>query len=213
MAAIHGTKDLIVLGSHPTQLLRLTMKRFLALVALCSLLLGSLTIVSCNPPGDDDDDTNQPTDSPIPTPASDVCVDADNDDYCTEDSAEIGTAFDCDDANDNVNPAATEICNGRDDNCDGIIDNGITKGYYVWPDNDLDDYGDKNAEGMLSCGVFKGYASNGNDCNDDNAAINPAACEKLQDGVDNNCDGTIDESINACPASSGPVRPETFSRQ
>jgi hypothetical protein len=30
---------------------------------------------------------------------------------------------DCDDRNANANPKASEVCNGRDDNCDGVIDN------------------------------------------------------------------------------------------
>ena len=35
---------------------------------------------------------------------------------------------DCDDNNDTAHPAALELCNGRDDDCDGVVDNGAACG-------------------------------------------------------------------------------------
>lgn len=46
---------------------------------------------------------------------------------------------------------------------------------------------DRNAETPAN------YAKIGGDCNDANAAINPAAAEVTGDGIDNDCDGTVDE--------------------
>ena len=72
------------------------------------------------------------------------------------------------------NTAVTEICgNLLDDDCDGQVDENCTV-----VDNDGD-----------------GYDIN-NDCDDNNASINPGATE-VCDGVDNNCDGNIDEG-NVC---------------
>ncbi len=56
--------------------------------------------------------------------------------------------------------------------------------YPVCPDNDGDTIT------ALSCG--------GLDCDDNNVDVYPGAIE-FCDGVDNNCDGIIDESCNVCP--------------
>lgn len=49
-----------------------------------------------------------------------ACNDGDGDDY--GDGCAAGP--DCDDSNPDVNPGASEACNGEDDNCDEMVDNG-----------------------------------------------------------------------------------------
>ena len=62
--------------------------------------------------------------------------------------------------------------------------------YYV--DNDGDGYGDPLAPTFQSCVPFLGYVTLGTDCNDANAAINPGAVDVCYDGIDNDCNGVID---------------------
>jgi hypothetical protein len=98
---------------------------------------------------------------------------------------------DCNDADNSVNPAAVELCDGLDQNCDGIADDGISNTYYA--DVDGDTYGDINVT-KDSCDVPVGYVIDNLDCDDSNAAINVLALE-VCDGLDNNCDGVIDEGF------------------
>ncbi len=99
---------------------------------------------------------------------------------------------DCDD-NDRFNfPGGLEFCDGRDNNCNGLIDEGLLFITY-FKDNDGDGFG-SNSNDLSICNsiVPAGYVSVGNDCNDNNASINPDSPE-ICDRADNNCNGTIDE--------------------
>lgn len=64
--------------------------------------------------------------------------------------------------------------------------------YYV--DADGDGFGDSDASGTPSCTPVPGSVTNNEDCNDDNDQINPDAAE-ICDGLDNNCDGQVDEGL------------------
>jgi len=57
--------------------------------------------------------------------------------------------------------------------------------------------GDADGDGFndASCG--------GNDCDDSDPNVNPGAAEVCDDGVDNDCDGLIDEGCSSCPDSDG----------
>ncbi|MEZ4798272.1 MAG: MopE-related protein [Flavobacteriales bacterium] len=97
---------------------------------------------------------------------------------------------DCDDTNFNINPAATEVCDGIDNNCDTQIDE--SGNFEFWADADGDGYGDPNVS-VFDCVAPVGYTNNNLDCDDTNNAINPDAIE-ICDGIDNNCDTQIDET-------------------
>jgi hypothetical protein len=64
--------------------------------------------------------------------------------------------------------------------------------YYA--DNDYDGYGDL-ADTVDLCDPITGYVADATDCDDTDSAISPAATE-VCDGVDNDCDGDIDEGCN-----------------
>ena len=60
-------------------------------------------------------------------------------------------------------------------------------------DDDGDGFGDPE-DGVLGCEQPNDYVVNSSDCDDDNDDISPVAFELCDDGIDNNCDGQVDES-------------------
>ncbi len=100
---------------------------------------------------------------------------------------------DCDDGKGSVHPGATETCNGVDDNCDGVTDPANADGCSVYfVDGDGDGFGQSAVTPKCLCGPGEGYtALAGGDCDDNDAAVSPAAAETC-DGKDNNCDGFTD---------------------
>ena len=120
----------------------------------------------------------------------------------------VTNSTDCNDANSAVNPGATEVCgNGMDDNCNGSTDEGCVL-YTFYQDNDGDTYGNPAVTSTSNNpAVPSGYVTNSLDCNDANSAVNPAATE-ICNGIDDNCDGTIDNgtpALNAATAIAGPA--------
>ncbi|MDG1481793.1 MAG: putative metal-binding motif-containing protein, partial [Myxococcota bacterium] len=148
-----------------------------------------------------DNDCDGSTDEDDAADATTWYGDADGDTYggtrfeltqCNQPSNYVANDTDCDDSDAAINPSATEVCNGEDDDCDGSIDEDSADDAAVWyADTDGDGYGD-SATSATSCEPASGYVSDDTDCDDDDSAVNPAATE-VCDGIDNDCDTTTDE--------------------
>ena len=114
------------------------------------------------------------------------------------DSGYADNADDCDDTDDAVNPAAREICDSIDNDCDGDTDDDDTDvdpatASEFFTDADLDGYGDPTTR-TTACVQPSGTVTDNTDCNDGDAAISPGASE-VCDSIDNDCDTEIDDCL------------------
>ena len=141
----------------------------------------------------------------VPTWYADVDGDGYGDAATAQDSCDAPVGYvaddsDCDDANGRTNPGASEVCDSIDNDCDGTIDIGIGTPYYV--DGDGDHYGGTTT--ILACEQFSGLSGLNTDCDDTDANIHPGAAE-VCNGVDDDCDGSIDfgATITCHPDSDG----------
>ncbi len=91
-------------------------------------------------------------------------VDADGDGYAPGEG-------DCDDADTSVHPGAEEVCDGKDNDCDGVVPA---------------DEADADYDGSRVCG---------GDCDDEDELTHPGARERCDD-KDNDCDGTVEDDLD-----------------
>jgi hypothetical protein len=100
---------------------------------------------------------------------------------------------DCNDNNAAIHPGAAEICNGVDDNYNSQIDEGVKITFY----RDADGDGFGAGSSTQACTAQAGYVADHTDCNDGNAAIHPGATELCGNGIDDNCNGFVDEGCTS----------------
>lgn len=112
---------------------------------------------------------------------------------CAEASGWLEAGGDCDDAVASVNPAATEVCNGLDDDCangaddaDPNVDSASQLPF--WIDGDNDGYGDPSMP-VLACFDSNAIADSPDDCDDTDRRIHPAGNDVCGDAIDQDCDG------------------------
>ncbi len=116
---------------------------------------------------------------------------------------------DCDDSSWPTHPGVPEVCNGADDDCDGVSDNEGSQGCFkLYEDKDGDAYGVTESEKCL-CAVQGFYSATfSGDCDDLNQLIHPVA-EETCDFVDNDCDEQIDEGVGSTCGNCDPACHET----
>ncbi len=163
-------------------------------------------------------------------PGTDYFVDQDADGYGTDDPVfptaracalppgYALTAGDCDDFTASIHPGAKEVCNGKDDDCNGQIDDGLPRQFYC-QDRDGDGHGIAAEGKQAACKAMTGYGDCGGDCDDSDAskyvqftcgvgwcrrtaagcstACTPGApIAEVCNAFDDDCDGVVDNGTD-----------------
>jgi len=111
-------------------------------------------------------------------------------------SGYVSNHTDCNDNDASVHPGAAEVCDGLDNNCNESIDEGLLATFYE--DQDGDGFGNAGST-VDACTQPTGYVTNGDDCNDGAQNSFPGGTEICNDGLDNDCNGLVDDAYADVP--------------
>ena len=164
---------------------------------------------NCDAQVDEDTATDAPT----------WYTDADSDGYgdpsdaasaCAQPDGRVADSTDCDDTDKAIHPAAQEVCDSTDNDCDTLTDDDddsldATTGATFYADADSDGYGDPG-DAADACLQPAGRVADSTDCDDGDSAINPGASE-VCDGADTDedCSGTADDGDSGLDTSTRSV--------
>jgi hypothetical protein len=102
-------------------------------------------------------------------------IDADGDGFApgTCKPGSIATGGDCDDSKNAIKPSASEVCDGLDNNCNGMVDEGLAK-IQCYPDTDGDEFPNLDGKPVAAC----------NKCPNLTIAVQDASKRELHDCYD-----------------------------
>jgi len=136
--------------------------------------------------------------------------DADGDGYgllsdgtaaCDAPSNTVAWSTDCDDGDASVSPAAAELCDGVDNDCDHVVDEDGADDAGTWyADADGDGLGDPYST-TAACEVPASYTDNTDDCDDGDASVGAASTWYADSDGDGY--GDAGSTTDACDAPSG----------
>ena len=114
-------------------------------------------------------------------------------DACEAPPGHVEDATDCDDAHATAHPGAVEVCDTLDNDCDSTVDEDDAVDATTWyADADDDGYGDPLVS-AVACEAPADHVADDTDCDDTEGGTHPGAIEHC-DGVDEDCDGTVDDT-------------------
>jgi hypothetical protein len=110
---------------------------------------------------------------------------------CDQPGGYVANPGDCDDGAAAMNPDASEICDGVDNDCNTLVDDSPIDGATWYLDFDNDTYGGTTA--ITACSASAGYVATSTDCDDTDSNSHPGGVETC-DGADNDCNTLVDDS-------------------